>query len=107
MPPKVNTVKCTGCAGRPESRCEEACPGDLMLVREDTGKAHCRAANECWDCMSCIKACPSGALETRMPYQLGYFRATLRPIVGEKKITWKCVDIYGNESTYSYRNRLK
>ena len=58
MPPKVDTRKCTGCAGSAESCCERACPGDLMAVSPENGKAYCRATNECWDCMSCVKACP-------------------------------------------------
>lgn len=105
MPPRVDYAKCDGCAGRNESRCEEVCPGDLMVVDADTGKSRCRAPNECWDCMSCIKVCPRGALETRLPYQLGYFPATLRPIMGKTSITWKCVDINGNAVKYSYVNR--
>ena len=106
MPPRIDTHKCTGCAGKEESNCEQACPGDLMHVSPETGKAYCRATNECWDCMSCVKVCPSGAIETRIPYQLGYFKATLRPIMSKKSIIWKCRDIHGNEQTYSYRNRL-
>lgn len=107
MPPLVNTKKCTGCKGRDESFCEQICPGDLMAVSTETGKAYCRAKNECWDCMSCIKVCPAGALELRIPYQIGYFGASLRPIVGKNKITWKCRDINGVETTYSYLNRTK
>ena len=75
--------------------------------RSHGGKAYCRATNECWDCMSCVKACPCGALETRIPYQLGYYKATLRPIMGKDCITWKCRDIHGRESVYKYVNRLR
>lgn len=106
MPPKIDIHKCTGCAGKDESCCENICPGNLMAVSEETGKAYCRATTECWDCMSCIKVCPSGALETKMPYQLGYFKATLRPIMGKNSITWKCTDIHGKVSIYKYKNRL-
>ncbi len=106
MPPKIDTRKCTGCAGREESFCENICPGDLMAVSAESGKAYCRTPSECWDCMSCTKACPNGAIETRIPYQLGYFKASLRPIMGKKSITWKCRDIHGNEKTYKYVNRL-
>ncbi|MBP3730897.1 MAG: 4Fe-4S binding protein [Mailhella sp.] len=105
MPPKVDTNKCNGCNGRAESCCEQVCPGDLMLVSAQTGKAICRNPRECWDCMSCVKACPRGALETKMPYQLGYFKATLRPYVGKNFITWKCRDINGNEQTFKSVNR--
>jgi NAD-dependent dihydropyrimidine dehydrogenase PreA subunit len=42
MPPRVNLEKCNGCEGRDESFCEEVCPGNLMAVGEETGKAYCR-----------------------------------------------------------------
>jgi len=37
---------------------------------------------------------------------LGYFKATLRPIMGSNFIIWKCRDINGQEQTYRYVNRL-
>lgn len=107
MPPKIDTHKCNGCVGRAESFCEEVCPGDLMVVLAETGKAHCRSPRDCWDCMSCIKACPKRALETRIPYQLGYYKASLKPIMGKDRITWKCTDLNGKECTYSYVNRIR
>ena len=70
MPPRIDLNKCNGCGGKPETACEMVCPGDLMMLDPETGKARCRATGECWDCMSCIKVCPTGALQTRMPYQL-------------------------------------
>lgn len=105
MPPRVDLAKCDGCAGRDESFCEEACPGDLMYVGPQ-GKAVCRSNRDCWDCMSCIKMCPRRALETRIPYQIGYHGAKLSPIMGKDMITWKCRDINGRESTFKFRNRL-
>jgi len=107
MPPIVNYKKCDGCIGLAESHCEKVCPGDLMAVNPETGQAYCRKNNECWDCMSCIKACPRGALKTKIPYQLGYFKASLQPIMGKNSITWICKDIHGNEKKYKYINRTK
>lgn len=105
MPPHVNPKKCNGCEGRTESFCEEICPGDLMFVGED-GKAHCRSLRDCWDCMCCTKACPRKAIETRIPFQLGYVGARLVPFVGRNAITWKCTDIHGKTEIFKYRNRI-
>ena len=106
MPPKIDIHRCNACSGRSETHCEEACPGDLMALDHERLKAYCRATNECWDCMSCVKVCPTGAISTRIPYQLGYFSAQLRPVMGKNSITWICRDIYGNERRYHYVNRL-
>ena len=99
MPLIIDHKKCNGCQGREESFCEEACPGDLLYVGAD-GKSHCHAQRDCWDCMSCVKMCPRNAIETRIPYQLGYHKARLMPIMGKNSITWKCTDINGETVSY-------
>ena len=67
MPPRIDLNKCNGCGGKPETACEMVCPGDLMMLDPETGKARCRATGECWDCMSCIKVCPTGAKNMNTP----------------------------------------
>lgn len=91
MPPVIDKEKCSGCG-----RCEEICPGDLMEIDETTNSAFCRATRDCWDCMACVKECPTGAIETRIPYQLGYYPARLIPKKKEKEIEWTLIDIHGN-----------
>ena len=88
MPPKVLVDKCNGCGS-----CNEVCPGDLMTLINC--KAVCRDLRDCWDCMACTKACPRGAIETRIPYQIGYHPAKLIPTMSDKSIDWTCVDIHG------------
>ena len=63
MPPRVDFTKCDGCKAQDEPLCEQVCPGDLMTLGEN-GKAICRETSDCWDCMSCTKICPVGAIET-------------------------------------------
>lgn len=104
MPPVIDYNLCNGCPGREESCCEEICPGDLMTRRD--GKAVCRLDRDCWDCMSCVKACPRNAISTVLPYQLGYYGASLKAVAGRDKITWSCVDIDGNVEKYSFKTRL-
>jgi len=98
MPPVVVASKCTGCGA-----CENICPGDLMAVEK--GKACCRTKRDCWDCMSCVKACPAQAIEIRIPYQLGYYPAKLVPEVKEKSIIWTCTDIYGKVEQFHVKTR--
>ena len=104
MPSFVIVEKCDGCKAEKESLCEQICPGDLMTLSEDK-KGYCRMPRDCWDCMSCIKACPKGALETRIPYQLGYHVARLIPMMGTNTITWTCIDINGKKETFRFINR--
>ncbi|MBI4785895.1 MAG: 4Fe-4S binding protein [Chloroflexi bacterium] len=96
MPPRINKEKCDGCKAEHEPLCEQVCPGDLMTLNAQTSKAYCRFTRDCWDCMSCVKICPQGAIETRLPYQLGYYPAKLIPLMGTNKITWTSIDINGN-----------
>lgn len=102
MPPVVLKDKCVGCGD-----CEDICPGDLMVVDEESKTAYCRSLRDCWDCMACIKACPEGALETRIPYQLGYYPAKLIPKMGDKQIEWTCIDINGNVEKFIVKTHNK
>ncbi|HUW63353.1 MAG TPA: 4Fe-4S binding protein [Spirochaetia bacterium] len=105
MPPRVNTEKCDGCRAQDETLCVLICPGDLMALDTGSGKAYCRSERDCWDCMSCVKSCPHGAIETRLPYQLGYYPAKLIPLVGSNKISWTVVDIHGKVERFTFKTR--
>ena len=101
MSVKVDKNKCTGCKGKKEALCVKNCPGDLIYIDSETGKAAIRNPEDCWDCMVCVKLCPCQALETRLPYQLATYKASLNVKKGEKDITWKLKDIYGREETFT------
>lgn len=105
MAPKVDFSKCDGCKAQDEPLCEQVCPGNLMTLGEN-GKAYCRETSDCWDCMSCTKICPVGAIETRMPFQLGYHGAKLIPMMGTNTITWTCVDINGKVERFRCKTRI-
>jgi adenylylsulfate reductase subunit B len=104
MPPKVDRTKCDGCKAQAEPLCEQVCPGDPMTL-DEAKKAYCRASRDCWDCMSCTKACPVGAIETRVPYQLGYHGAKLIPMVGTNSITWTSIDLHGQVERFRFKVR--
>ena len=104
MPPKVDQSKCDGCQAQDEPLCEQVCPGNLMTL-DASGKAICREMRDCWDCMSCTKVCPKGAIETRVPYQLGYHGASLTPMMGTNSITWTSVDINGQVERFRVKTR--
>jgi len=105
MPPKVDQQKCDGCKGEKEALCEAICPGDLMYMKGDVPRADCRSPRDCWDCMSCVKVCPQGAIETRLPYQLGYYPAKLIPLMGSKRVSWTCISQDDKVERFNYKNR--
>lgn len=104
MPPKIDRELCNGCPDRAEPRCAEICPGDLLLRGED-GRAACRCDRDCWDCMSCVKACPRNAISTVLPFQIGPYGASLKAVAGKDRIVWKCVDVNGRETRYEFKTR--
>ncbi|MDI3546851.1 MAG: adenylylsulfate reductase, subunit [Halanaerobiales bacterium] len=100
MSVKIDLNLCTGCAGQEEAFCIKYCPGDLLAIDKETGKPYIRSERDCWDCMVCVKACPFEAIETRLPYQLASYKASLKPKVYKEKIVWKLNDINGREEIY-------
>ncbi len=97
---RIDKEICTGCNGQEEPFCTKYCPGDLLAIDEVTKKPYIRSERDCWDCMVCVKSCPVGAIETKLPYQLASYKASLKPMVYNEKIIWKLSDINGNEETF-------
>lgn len=75
--------------------CEVVCPGNLVVIDKVTGKAVCREPGDCWDCMTCTKACARQAIQTRLQYQLAFFPGKLIPLVGTHSATWTLIDCHG------------
>ncbi len=100
----VDKNKCTGCKGLKEQKCVQNCPGDLMAIGAD-GKSYIRSEEDCWDCMVCVKLCPSRALTTKLPYQLADYKATLVPFVSQDSIKWICTDSDGKVEEFVIKTR--
>lgn len=91
----IDHNKCTGC-----KKCVEVCPGDLLAIDKKTNKAFIYHPEDCWDCMACIKICPQDALETKLPYQLANYKASLKPIVKQDRIIWCLTDLKENKEEF-------
>ena len=95
---------CNGCPGRREGCCEEVCPGDLFY--RDAGRACLREAADCWDCFSCVKACPQAALSVELPFQISEARLRLSARQRGEHIQWKMLDHEGETvAEYEIQNR--
>lgn len=99
----IDNQKCQGCGTDQEPPCVKYCPGNLIKLTEkstEEKKVEFRSSRDCWDCMVCIKVCPHNALQTRLPYQLASYKASLFPRVHGNKIIWEAENIHGQKEVF-------
>ena len=53
MPTFVYMTRCDGCG-----HCVDICPSDIMHIDPTYRRAYNIEPNMCWECYSCVKACP-------------------------------------------------
>ena len=60
MPTFVYMTRCDGCG-----HCVDICPSDIMHIDKTNRRAVNIEPNMCWECYSCVKACPQNAIDVR------------------------------------------
>ena len=60
MPTFVYMTRCDGCG-----HCVDICPSDIMHIDKTVRRAYNIEPNMCWECFSCVKACPHHAIDVR------------------------------------------
>lgn len=65
MPSYVIAEKCDGCKALDKTACQHICPNDLMVLDKEQMKAYNQDPQMCWECYSCVKICPTQAVEVR------------------------------------------
>ena len=60
MPTFVYMTRCDGCG-----QCVDICPSDIMHIDKTYRRALNIEPNMCWECYSCVKACPQLAIDCR------------------------------------------
>ena len=60
MPTFVYMTSCDGCG-----HCVDICPSDIMHIDKTYRRAYNIEPNFCWECYSCVKACPQNAIDCR------------------------------------------
>ena len=96
MPTYVDPNKCDGCRGLSRTACMYICPNDLMkydpALGTAFGKDHGLAFNQepdlCWECFSCVKACPQGAITMRGYADVVPLGGQLVPMRSTDAIMW-------------------
>ena len=88
MPSYVIMEKCDGCKAHDKTACQYICPNDLMILDTDTNKAYNRAPEMCWECYSCVKICPTHAIEVRGYADFMPLGGVVQPLRGTDSIMW-------------------
>lgn len=88
MPAYVKSVACDGCREHTAPMCVHLCPSDILRVDSSTGKAHNIEPDLCWECYSCVKVCPTQAIDVRSHADATPMGGQLIPTCGADTIAW-------------------
>ena len=86
MPTFVYMTRCDGCG-----HCVDICPSDIMHIDSTYRRAYNIEPNMCWECYSCVKACPQHAIDVRGYADFAPLGHSVRVIRDEERgtIAWK------------------
>ena len=82
----VYMTRCDGCG-----HCVDICPSDIMHIDKLLRRAVNIEPNFCWECYSCVKACPQNAIDVRGYADFAPMGHKVRVLREEEKgvISWK------------------
>jgi adenylylsulfate reductase subunit B len=86
MPTFVYMTRCDGCG-----QCVDICPSDIMHIDRTYRRAYNIEPNFCWECYSCVKACPQHAIDVRGYSDFAPLGHKVRVLREEDKgtVSWK------------------
>ncbi len=86
MPTFVYMTRCDGCG-----QCVDICPSDIMHIDKTLRRAYNIEPSMCWECYSCVKACPHQAIDVRGYADFAPLGSSVRVIRDEEKgtIAWR------------------
>ena len=102
MPTFVDPVKCDGCKGGEKTACMCICPNDLMILDADEMKAFNQEPDACWECYSCVKICPQGAITARPYADFAPMGGTCIPMRSADSIMWTVKFRNGNVKRFKF-----
>ena len=97
MPTFVYMTSCDGCG-----YCVDICPSDIMHIDSTYRRAYNIEPNMCWECYSCVKACPQNAIDCRGYADFAPLGHSVRVLREEAKgtISWKIKFRNGQEKDF-------
>ena len=86
MPTFTYMTRCDGCG-----QCVDICPSDIMHIDRVYRRSYNIEPNFCWECYSCVKACPQHAIDVRGYADFNPLGHSVRVLREEDKgtISWK------------------
>ena len=93
----VYMTRCDGCG-----HCVDICPSDIMHIDKTYRRAYNIEPNMCWECFSCVKACPQNAIDDRGYADFAPMNHSVRVLREEAKgtISWKLKFRDGTEKNF-------
>ena len=88
MPSYVIPEKCDGCKALDKTACQHICPNDLMVLDKNKMKAYNQDPSMCWECYSCVKICPTQAIQVRGYADFVPLGASATPLRSTDSIMW-------------------
>ena len=97
MPTFVYMTRCDGCG-----HCVDICPSDIMHIDKTYRRAYNIEPSMCWECYSCVKACPQNAIDVRGYADFAPLGHSVRVDRDEQKgtIAWKIKFRNGTEKNF-------
>lgn len=97
MPTFTYMAKCDGCG-----HCVDICPSDIMHIDKTYRRSINIEPNFCWECYSCVKACPQHAIDVRGYADFAPLGHSVRVLREEEKntISWKVRFRDGREKNF-------
>ena len=97
MPTFVYMTRCDGCG-----ECVDICPSDIMHIDKSLRRAYNIEPDMCWECYSCVKACPHQAIDVRGYADFAPLGHSVRVLREEEKgtIAWKVTFRDGREKNF-------
>ena len=102
MPTFVYMTRCDGCG-----QCVDICPSDIMHIDKTYRRAYNIEPNFCWECYSCVKACPQHAIDVRGYSDFAPLGHKVRVLREEEKgtVSWKIKYRDGRVKEFTFANR--
>jgi len=99
MPTFVYMTRCDGCG-----QCVDICPSDIMHIDRTYRRAYNIEPNFCWECYSCVKACPQHAIDVRGYADFAPLGHKVRVVRDEEKqrVYWKIHYRNGEEKQFAF-----